>query len=87
MSYNLTFSFTTLQELNEFIEDQNSIEHMKQKKSKKTVDDKRGSKTKDLHQKAKQYQSENDNIPYKEALREVGRLIKESKMKTPEEII
>ena len=80
MSYNLTFSFTTLQELNEFIEDQNSIEHMKQKKSKKTVDDKRGSKTKDLHQKAKQYQSENDNIPYKEALREVGRLIKESKM-------
>ena len=43
--------------------------------------DKRGGKTKNLHAKAKEYQSLNPNVSYKQALKSVGQQIREANNK------
>ena len=93
-TFQLVLNFSDLDELKTFIDDIESIELSKLKKIiKKTGTDKRGGKTKDLHQKAKEYQNEHPGITYKESLKFVGLQIREDKLNknkendTEEEII
>jgi hypothetical protein len=93
-TFQLVLNFSDLDELKTFIDDIESIELSKLKKIiKKTGTDKRGGKTKDLHQKAKEYQNEHPGITYKESLKFVGLQIREDKQNknkendTEEEVI
>ena len=70
---NLTLQFSDIEELELFTKDYRSILHKRAKKLFKCDDDKRGSSTKDLHKKAKEYQVGNPNTPYKDCLRIVGK--------------
>ena len=79
MSYhkiNITLTFNDIEELEEFTKDYRGILHKRAKKLFKCDDDKRGSSTKDLHKKAKEYQVGNPDTPYKDCLRIVGKLTK-----------
>ena len=79
MSYhkiNITLTFNDIEELEEFTKDYRCILHKRAKKLFKCDDDKRGSSTKDLHKKAKEYQITHSDTPYKECLRIVGKQIK-----------
>jgi hypothetical protein len=76
MSYhkiNITLTFNDIEELEEFTKDYRCILHKRAKKLFKCDDDKRGSSTKDLHKKAKEYQVGNPDTPYKDCLRIVGK--------------
>ena len=76
MSYhkiNIVLSFNDIEELEEFTKDYRCILHKRAKKLFKCDDDKRGSSTKDLHKKAKEYQVGNPETPYKDCLRIVGK--------------
>ena len=76
MSYhkiNITLQFNDIEELEEFTKDYRGILHKRAKKLFKCDDDKRGSSTKDLHKKAKEYQVSNPDTPYKDCLRIVGK--------------
>jgi hypothetical protein len=76
MSYhkiNITLTFNDIEELEEFTNDYRCILHKRAKKLFKCDDDKRGSSTKDLHKKAKEYQLGNPDTPYKDCLRIVGK--------------
>jgi hypothetical protein len=76
MSYhkiNITLTFNDIEELEEFTKDYRCILHKRAKKLFKCDDDKRGSSTKDLHKKAKEYQLGNPETPYKDCLRIVGK--------------
>ena len=76
MSYhkiNIVLSFNDIEELELFTKDYRSILHKRAKKLFKCDDDKRGSSTKDLHKKAKEYQVGNPDTPYKDCLRIVGK--------------
>ena len=76
MSYhkiNITLTFNDIEELEEFTKDYRCILHKRAKKLFKCDDDKRGSSTKDLHKKAKEYQVGNPETPYKDCLRIVGK--------------
>jgi hypothetical protein len=84
MKFQLIINFENFNELNEFICDQDSILDTKLKKTFKKVDDKRGSSTYILHQKAKEYQETHNDTPYKECLKIVGKTIKENKNKSIE---
>ena len=84
MSYhkiNITLKFNDIEELEEFTKDYRAILHKRAKKLFKCDDDKRGSSTKDLHKKAKEYQITHTETPYKDCLRIIG---KELKKKLPE---
>ena len=81
---NLTLQFSDIEELELFTKDYRSILHKRAKKLFKCDDDKRGSSTKDLHKKAKEYQITNPDTPYKDCLRIVG---KELKNKLTETIV
>ena len=70
---NLTLQFSDIEELELFTKDYRSILHKRAKKLFKCDDDKRGSSTKDLHKKAKEYQVGNPDTPYKDCLRIVGK--------------
>ncbi|MFN9904635.1 MAG: hypothetical protein ACK56F_00745, partial [bacterium] len=70
---NIVLSFNDIEELEEFTKDYRSILHKRAKKLFKCDDDKRGSSTKDLHKKAKEYQVGNPETPYKDCLRIVGK--------------
>jgi len=79
MSYhkiNITLSFNDIEELEEFTKDYRGILHKRAKKLFKCDDDKRGSSTKDLHKKAKEYQLTNPDTAYKDCLRIIGAEIK-----------
>jgi len=73
---NVTLLFNDVEELEEFTKDYRGILHKRAKKFFKSDDDKRGSSTKDLHQKAKEYQTKNPETPYKDCLRIIGAEIK-----------
>jgi len=76
MSYhkiNITLIFNDIEELELFTKDYRCILHKRAKKLFKCDDDKRGSSTKDLHKKAKEYQLGNPDTPYKDCLRIVGK--------------
>jgi len=78
MRYQLIINFDELDDLKAFIEDQETIELIKQKKlfKKQNTSDKRGHQTKNLHQKAKEYQNANPSLSYKEALQIVGKQVR-----------
>ena len=76
MSYHkiqILLQFSDIEELELFTKDYRSILHKRAKKLFKCDDDKRGSSTKDLHKKAKEYQVGNPDTPYKDCLRIVGK--------------
>ena len=76
MSYhkiNITLTFNDIEELELFTKDYRCILHKRAKKLFKCDDDKRGSSTKDLHKKAKEYQLVNPETAYKDCLRIVGK--------------
>ena len=76
MSYHkiqILLQFNDIEELEEFTKDYRGILHKRAKKLFKCDDDKRGSSTKDLHKKAKEYQLGNPETPYKDCLRIVGK--------------
>ena len=82
MNFNLTINFNSIGDLKSFVEDIDQLEITKLKKIFKKTQistDKRGNKTKDLHIKAKEYQSNNLNISYKESLKIVGQQIRDEK--------
>ena len=85
MNINLTINFNELSELKDFVENLDQIELLKIKKilkkstqSEVTVD-KRGNKTKMLHEKAKEYNLLNPDASYRESLKKVGAQIREEK--------
>ena len=85
MSYhkiNITLQFNDIEELEEFTKDYRGILHKRAKKLFKCDDDKRGSSTKDLHKKAKEYQLVNTDTPYKDCLRIVGKELKKKLTET-----
>jgi len=83
MNFNLTINFNSIGDLKSFVEDIDQMEITKLKKIfKKTqisTGDKRGNKTKFLHEKAKEYKLNNINVTYKEALKIVGQQITDEK--------
>ena len=79
--YSLMINFETLEELTEFITIYNKINQKTEQKVIKTINDKRGSKTITLHQKAKEYQNIHPELSYRQCLIEV------SKQETKPELI
>ena len=79
--YSLMINFETLEELTEFITIYNKINQKTEQKVIKTINDKRGSKTITLHQKAKEYRIIHPELSYRQCLIEV------SKQETKPELI
>ena len=79
--YSLVINFETLDELSEFITIYNKINQKAEQKTTKTINDKRGSKTITLHQKAKEYRTIHPELSYRNCLIEV------SKQETKPELI
>ena len=81
MKFQLVINFNDLDDLKNFIEDQEMMEIKKLKKlfKKEEGTDKRGHQTKNLHQRAKEYQLNNPEITYKQSLQLVGKAIREDK--------
>lgn len=75
----LTLIFDDADELKSYIEDYEAIQLTKIKKLFKKTSDKRGSSTKTLHQRAKEYQKENPELTYKQSLQAVGNQIRGEK--------
>ena len=83
-NYSLTINFNDIGEIKEFVDDIDQLELSKLKKIFKKTQagtDKRGGKTKDLHILAKEYKDNNPSISYKQALKDVGKIIRENKDK------
>ena len=72
--YSLTITFQTLEELSDFITLYNKMYNKaEEKKTVKTISDKRGSKTITLHQKAKEYRLSHPGLSYRDCLVEVSK--------------
>jgi hypothetical protein len=71
--YSLVINFETLDELTEFITIYNKINQKTEQKTTKTTNDKRGSKTITLHQKAKEYRILHPELSYRNCLIEVSK--------------
>ena len=71
--YSLVINFETLYELTEFITIYNKISQKTEQKTIKTINDKRGSKTITLHQKAKEYRTLHPELSYRNCLIEVSK--------------
>jgi hypothetical protein len=79
MSYhkiNITLTFNDIEELEEFTKDYRCIIRKRALKLFKSDDERRGSSTKALHQKAKEYKEQNPETDYKTCLKIVGSEIK-----------
>ena len=77
-TYQLIINFDDLDDLKSFIKEQDN-ESSKLKKTIKKTDDKRGYHTSSLHLKAKEYQSNNLDTPYKTCLKIVGKEMRDNK--------
>ena len=67
--YSLTITFQTLEELSDFVTLYNKMYNKaEEKKTVKTISDKRGSKTVNLHQRAKEYRALNPELSYRQCL-------------------
>jgi hypothetical protein len=75
----LILTFEDAEELKTYIEDYEAVQLTKIKKLFKKTSDKRGSSTKTLHQRAKEYQKENPELTYKQSLQAVGNQIRGEK--------
>ncbi len=71
--YSLVINFETLDELTEFITIYNKINQKTEQTTIKTTNDKRGSKTITLHQKAKEYRILHPELSYRNFLIEVSK--------------
>ncbi len=71
--YSLVINFETLDELTEFITIYNKINQKAEQKTTKTINDKRGSKTITLHQKAKEHRILHPELSYRNCLIEVSK--------------
>ncbi len=71
--YRLTINFESLDELSDFITTYNKIYNKAEQKIIKTSNDKRGSKTITLHQKAKEYRTLHPELSYRNCLIEVSK--------------
>ena len=71
--YSLTINFESLDELSEFITMYSKIYNKAEQKIIKTSNDKRGSKTITLHQKAKEYRTLHPELSYRQCLIEVSK--------------
>ena len=71
--YSLVINFESLDELTDFITMYNKINLKTEQKTIKTTNDKRGSKTITLHQRAKQFRLSHPNLSYRECLIEVSK--------------
>ena len=71
--FSLVINFETLDELTDFITIYNKITQKTEQKTIKTTNDKRGSKTITLHQRAKQFRLSHPNLSYRECLIEVSK--------------
>ncbi len=71
--YSLIINFETLEELSEFITIYNKINQKTEQKVIKTINDKRGSKTVGLHQRAKEYRLAHPELSYRNCLIEVSK--------------
>ena len=83
--YSLMINFETLDELTEFITIYNKINQKAEQKTTKTINDKRGSKTITLHQKAKEYRILHPELSYRNCLIEVSK--QEPQQETKPELI
>ena len=75
----LTIFFDDVDELKAYIEEYEAVQLTKIKKLFKKTNDKRGASTKTLHQRAKEHQTQNPTLTYKQALQAVGNQIREEK--------
>ena len=67
--YSLLINLETLEELSDFLTLYNKVySKVEEKKTVKTISDKRGSKTVGLHQRAKEYRTSHPELSYKECL-------------------
>ena len=71
--YSLIINFESLDELAEFTTTYNKIYNKAEQKIIKTSNDKRGSKTITLHQKAKEYRTLHPELSYRNCLIEVSK--------------
>ncbi len=71
--YSLVINFESLEELTDFITIYNKINQKTEQKTIKTTNDKRGSKTITLHQKAKEYRILHPELSYRNCLIEVSK--------------
>ena len=71
--YSLMINFESLDELTDFITIYTKINQKTEQKTTKTINDKRGSKTVGLHQRAKQFRLSHPNLSYRECLVEVSK--------------
>jgi hypothetical protein len=71
--YSLTINFESLEELSDFITTYNKIYNKAEQKIIKTSNDKRGSKTVELHLRAKKYRAERPELSYRQCLIEVSK--------------
>ena len=83
--YSLVINFETLEELSDFITIYNKINQKTEQKTTKTINDKRGSKTITLHQKAKEYRTIHPELSYRNCLIEVSK--QEPQQETKPELI
>lgn len=76
MDLKLIFEFLNIDELSEFINEQNDFNNWKMRKQLKKAIDNRGAHQKEYHKLAKEYQLSFPNLSYRECLKEA---IKKSK--------
>ena len=72
-TFSLTINFYSYDELNDFITIYNKINQKNEIKSIKTTTDKRGSKTAELHLKAKEFRITHPELSYRKCLIEVSK--------------
>ena len=72
-TYSLTINFYSYDDLNDFITIYNKINQKNEIKTIKTTTDKRGSKTAELHFKAKDYRTTHPELSYRKFLIEVSK--------------
>ena len=77
----LILTFDELEELKVYVEDYEAIQLQKIKKLFKKSNDKRGSSTRTLHQRAKDFQKEHPELTYKQSLQAIGEQIRQEKNK------
>ena len=70
MEYKLTFEFVNIDELTEFVNEQNDFNNWKLRKQLKKAIDNRGAHQKEYHKLAKEYQEKHPTISYRECLKE-----------------
>ena len=82
--FSITYSFNTIDELNAFVNNKNkcTVDAVNKK-----LDEKRGASTSNLHKLTKAYHESNPDISYKEALKHIGKELKNVKKEVVKEVV